>query len=78
MKTAISIPDKLFKKGERAAKKLKLSRSKLYSKALEDFLKRQDQSWITEAANRVADREDTSLDPFMREAARRTMLRNEW
>ena len=40
MKTAISLPDPLFKEAEAAAKDLGLSRSKLIQTALEDFLKR--------------------------------------
>ena len=37
MKTAISLPDPLFKEAEAAAKDLGLSRSKLIQTALEDF-----------------------------------------
>ncbi len=34
MKTEINIPDKLFRKVEDAAKKLKISRKRLYLKAI--------------------------------------------
>ena len=37
MKTAVSLPDPLFKEAEAAAKDLGLSRSKLIQTALEDF-----------------------------------------
>lgn len=38
MKTAISLPDPLFKAGEKVAKKLGLSRSQLYARALRQFI----------------------------------------
>ena len=40
VKTAISIPDKIFEDDDQVAKKLKISRSKLYSTAIADFLKK--------------------------------------
>ena len=41
MKTAVSLPDELFRQAEAAAKKLRMSRSKLYATALSEFLDRQ-------------------------------------
>ena len=38
MKTAISIPDSLFRKAEEAAHRLGLTRSRLFSLAIEEFL----------------------------------------
>jgi len=38
MKTAISLSDALFKAGEKARKKLKVSRSRLYAEALRRYL----------------------------------------
>jgi len=40
VKTAISIPDALFKRAERFAQKRALSRSQLYATALEEHLAR--------------------------------------
>jgi len=39
MKTAVSVPDRLFKAADRVSKKLKVSRSQLYSMALDEFLR---------------------------------------
>ena len=52
MKTAISLPDPLFKEAEAAAKDLGLSRSKLIQIALEDFLKRRREVNLTAEVNR--------------------------
>ena len=40
MKTAISIPDPLFKEAERLTKRLRIPRSQLYARALEDYIQR--------------------------------------
>lgn len=38
MKTAISIPDEVFRRAEQAAKRLGISRSELYTRAITGFL----------------------------------------
>lgn len=65
MKTAISIPDPLFKAAERAAKRQKLSRSRFYAKAVAAYLNSQRDKSITEALNAVYATEDSSLDPVI-------------
>lgn len=49
MKTAISLPDPLFEKAERAAARLKVSRSELYARALAAYLREHDGDQITRA-----------------------------
>ena len=61
MKTAISIPDKLFHSADEAAKNLGLSRSALIQKALEAFLETQSQKAIIEKLNKVYSRIDSSV-----------------
>ena len=39
MKTAISLPDKTFQEAEKLAKRLRISRSELYARTLEHFLR---------------------------------------
>lgn len=53
MKTAISIPDTLFKQAEKTAKKLGISRSNLYSRALEEYLKTHNPLKVTEQLNKI-------------------------
>lgn len=62
MKTAISIPDKLFKAADELAKWLGISRSELYSKAVEDFLKHNKSKGVTEKLDEIYGTENNSLD----------------
>ena len=78
MKVAVSIPDDVFKEAERLAKKLKKSRSRLYAIAIAEYLKRQREDEITEAVNKALKEVGDEPDPFVREAARRTLKRVEW
>ena len=39
MKTAISIPDAIFQEAERVAKRRGMSRSELYAKAVDEYVK---------------------------------------
>jgi metal-responsive CopG/Arc/MetJ family transcriptional regulator len=78
MKTAVSIPDPVFDKAEGLAKRLRKSRSQLYSEALSEYLLRHDPDAITEAMNKVCDALDTSLDPALSAAAARILERTEW
>jgi metal-responsive CopG/Arc/MetJ family transcriptional regulator len=41
MKTAISIPDDVFAEAERLARRLKKSRSELYSRAIREYIARE-------------------------------------
>jgi predicted transcriptional regulator len=78
MKTAISIPDEVFTRAEKLAKRTKKSRSRLYSDAVREYVDRHSANAITEAVNRVVDKLGSDADPFLTAAARRTFERNEW
>ncbi|MGQ0673156.1 MAG: ribbon-helix-helix protein, CopG family [Hyphomicrobium sp.] len=51
MKTAVSIPDKLYKRAEAKARKLGVSRSKLHRMALEQFLAKDADAEFTRRMN---------------------------
>jgi hypothetical protein len=53
MKTAISIPDVTFARAERRAHELGVSRSQLYSTAVEDWLDSHDATHLTEQIDQV-------------------------
>jgi metal-responsive CopG/Arc/MetJ family transcriptional regulator len=78
MKTAISIPDRVFQDAERLAERLKKSRSQMYSEAVAEYVVRHDPDAITEQINAVCSEVDTRPDPFVAEAARRILARTEW
>jgi metal-responsive CopG/Arc/MetJ family transcriptional regulator len=78
MKTAVSVPDDLFRAGERAAQRLGLSRSSLYAKALEEYLVRHDDEDITRRLNEVYEREPSALDPALSRIAARALPKESW
>ena len=78
MKTAISIPDDIFKGAERLARRTKKSRSRLFSDALKEYLARHSPDEITEAMNKVCAETGEATDPFVASASRRILERSEW
>jgi len=78
MKTAVSIPDDIFKKAERLAKRTRRSRSRLFSDALREYVTRHSPDEVTEAFNHVIDRVAERSDEFSTAAARRVLERSEW
>jgi len=78
MKTAVSIPDAVFKNADRLARRLGISRSRLYSLAVEVYVKRRGPESITDAMNHVVDEVEASGDEFVSAAAERVLARTEW
>ncbi len=78
MKTAISLPDAIFREAERLARRLKKSRSELYREAVTEYVARHEPEAVTEAMNRLAAKIDTRPDEFASAAARRILERSEW
>jgi metal-responsive CopG/Arc/MetJ family transcriptional regulator len=78
MKTAISIPDKIYRDAERLSRRLKKSRSQVYTEAVTEYIARHDPEAATEAMNRVCEMVDTRPDPAWAAAARRTLEAVEW
>jgi len=78
MKTAISIPDPLFKEAERLMKRLRIPRSQLYARALEAYLQRQRSKGIKEALDEVYRTESSELDPVLARLQDMALGREEW
>ncbi|MGC4092900.1 MAG: hypothetical protein QM756_34445 [Polyangiaceae bacterium] len=78
MKTAISLPDDVFEEAERLASRLKVSRSELYAKALQEFVRRHSPDAVTEAYDAVVEQIPQKSDPFLQRASRKVAARNEW
>ena len=62
MKTAVSVPDDLFRMAEAAARRLRFSRSKLYATAIAEFLERRQTDAVTERLNEVYSRRSAKVD----------------
>jgi metal-responsive CopG/Arc/MetJ family transcriptional regulator len=78
VKTAVSLPDDLFQSAEAAARRLRVSRSELYAKAIAEFLKQQDDSAITERLNEVYSRQAAKLDPALHRAQLEALKKEAW
>lgn len=75
VKIAISVPDPIHQEAERYAARRGISRSELYRRALQAYLRREDE--IVEQLDAVYAREDSSVDPVLEELQRRTLARDD-
>jgi metal-responsive CopG/Arc/MetJ family transcriptional regulator len=78
MKTAVSIPDEVFTRVERLARRAGKSRSEVFSEALREYVARHAPDEVTEAMDRVCEQVQTEGNQFVCEAARRVLERTEW
>ncbi len=62
MKTAISIPDPIFQATELSASYLGISRSELYTRAVEEYIASRRFVNVTEALNKIYEEEPATLD----------------
>ena len=65
MKTAISLPDSVFEEAEALASQLGLSRSELYTKALQAYVRRHNRDRTLSKLNQVYSEESSELDPVL-------------
>lgn len=80
MKTAVSIPDRVFQSAEKLAARLGVSRSKLYANALAAMVEKHRQEVVTAQLNEVysSDGEQSSLDPEVVRLQSRSLHREKW
>lgn len=78
MKTAISLPDETFRAAERLAKDLGMSRSELYARAVEEYVKRVRESDVTEALNRYYGDHPQPMDPVIETLQEQVLRSEEW
>lgn len=78
MKTAVSVPDEVYKQAERLARRQGRSRSELYSAAVREYVARHAPDDVTDALDRVVDGLGQEQAAFRRTAAKRVMQRTEW
>ena len=78
MKTAVSLPDDLFRRAEAAARRLRVSRSQLYARAIEEFLKVPQGNAITERLNDVYSRMPAKVEPALQRAQLKSLKKDVW
>jgi metal-responsive CopG/Arc/MetJ family transcriptional regulator len=78
MKTAVSVQDDVFQKAERLARRMKKSRSRLFTEALREYVARHTPDEVKDAMNATLDKVGEEPDRFVSSAARRVLERTEW
>jgi metal-responsive CopG/Arc/MetJ family transcriptional regulator len=78
MKTAVSVPDDLFRQAETAARRLGVSRSQLYSTAIAEFLMHRQTGAVTERLNEVYAFQPARVDPDVHSAQLSSVHKESW
>lgn len=78
MKTAVSIPDDLFRRAESTARRRRVSRSELYATALAEFLAREQHQAVTDRLNEVYSRNSSELDRGLVRSQAEVLDKEDW
>ena len=78
MKTAISIPNNIFEQAESLARKLKVSRSELYTEAIKIYLKENHAEDVTATLNGIYESADSNLNNDLLNAQTASLPKEEW
>ncbi|MCH7731335.1 MAG: hypothetical protein IIB44_02290 [Candidatus Marinimicrobia bacterium] len=78
MKTAISIPDQAFEAADQLARRLGISRSELYVKAISSYVKEHRNNRVTDILNEIYADEKSSLDSFTQYLQFSSLPEDEW
>ena len=77
MKTAISVADQLLHEADRTARQMGLSRSRLFSVAVEEYLRQRRQQQMLEQLNQAYSGEPDSMAPKIKTRFRK-VIRDRW
>jgi antitoxin component of RelBE/YafQ-DinJ toxin-antitoxin module len=78
MKTAVSIDDRIYRHAEDTAARMGLTRSKLYTLAVEEYLHNHQADAVTERLNQYYKDHKVLLDDDIKQAAYELFSREEW
>jgi hypothetical protein len=78
MKTAISIPDPVFYRAEQFARRRKLTRSALFSLAVDEYIQCHRHDEVTRKLNEVYAKEDSTLDPVLSKLQTLSLPKEDW
>lgn len=80
MKTAVSLPDPLFQAADRLARRLGISRSEVFQRAINAYLKAHEDAIVTDALNAVygENPQDIGLDPVIERMQAISLVREKW
>lgn len=78
MKTAISIPNNVFEQAEILARKLKISRSELFTEAVKVYLKENHVEDVTAKLDEIYGNANSNLDVDLLKAQAVSLPKEEW
>ncbi len=78
MKTAISIPDDIFHTANHLAKRLGMSRSEFFSRAVSKFIAEYQNEAVTAALNEIYEKENSKLDPVINLMQLKSIPKEQW
>jgi metal-responsive CopG/Arc/MetJ family transcriptional regulator len=78
MKTAVSLPDDLFRMAEIGARRLRVSRSQLYATAISEFLERQRANAVTERLDELYGSGPANVDTAQHRAQIGSIDKDSW
>ena len=78
MKTAISVPDAVFARAELFARRRKMTRSALFTVAVDAYVQQHRTEDVTCKLNAIYAEEDSSLDPVLERLQALSLPKEEW
>ncbi len=78
MKTAISVSDDIFQLTEKLAKRLKVSRSKVFAMGVKKLAEEYDDDQVTAKLNEFYEKEKAEIDPVIMKMAALSLPKDEW
>jgi metal-responsive CopG/Arc/MetJ family transcriptional regulator len=78
MKTAISIPDKIFRSADALARRLGVSRSELYATAVNEFLSKHRSRHVTARLDEVYSEEDSAMPSSLTKMQAGSLPHEDW
>lgn len=78
MRTVISIPDRVFRAAERAARRLGISRSEIFARAVRAYVEKHRRTCVTERLDAIYGREDSRIAESMTRAQAAAIGREDW
>jgi metal-responsive CopG/Arc/MetJ family transcriptional regulator len=78
MKTAISVPDDVFARVDRFARRNKISRSAVFTAAAEEYVQHHQREGITERLNAIYAKENSAIDPALSKLQSASLSSGSW
>ena len=78
MKVAVSLPDPVFRAAERVCRRMRVSRSRLYATAVDEFVRHHSDDDITERLDKVYAQTASKIDPAIEAASVEVLRREKW